>query len=138
MRIAGLAGLLLLVSPLAGWADDSLFQELGGRDKISAFVADLDERIAKDPRIAHFFTETDMPRFHDRLTDMICHLAGEQRHYRGANMKNAHEGFGIADADFTAMVENLEAAMDDNQVPWSAQARLLAIFAPMRHDIVEK
>jgi len=137
-RMALLAVCMLLTAPLAGRADDSLFDDLGGREKISAFTTDLVERIGKDPRIGHFFAETDMPRLHDRLTDMICHLTGEKRRFRGANMKHAHEGLGITDADFNALVEDLEAAMDDYEVPWGTQARLLAVLAPMERSIVEK
>jgi len=54
-----------------------------------------------------------MGRLHDRLTDMFCHLTGEKKRFRGANMHNAHEGFGITDADFNTLVEDLEKAMDD-------------------------
>ncbi len=138
IRSALLAGLLLLSVPLIGRADDSLFQDLGGRDKISAFTGDLADRIKKDPRIAHFFDETDMDRLRSRLTDMFCHLSGEKRRYRGANMYRAHEGLGITDAAFDAVVEDLEEAMDDYQVPWSVQARFLGVLAPLKREIVEK
>lgn len=140
MRMAGLVvGFLLLAAPLAGRADDdALFQDLGGRDKISAFTTDLVDRIQKDPRTAHFFGETDMPRLHDRLTDMFCHLAGEKRRYRGANMYRAHEQLGITEVAFNALVEDMEAAMDDYDVPWGTQTRLLALLAPLKKSIVEK
>jgi hemoglobin len=137
MKRVLLTGLLLLL-PLAGRAETTLFEDLGGREKISAFTTDLVDRIVKDPRIGHFFYETDMGRLHDRLTDMFCHLTGEKRHYRGANMKHAHEGFGISDADFNTLVEDLEQAMDDYQVPWGTQTRFLAVLAPLKRDIVEK
>ena len=137
-RIAGLVGLLLLCAPLAGKADDALFRDLGGREKISAFTTDLVDRIGKDPRTTHFFDETDMPRLHDRLTDMFCHLAGEKKRYRGANMFRAHEQLGITEVAFNALVEDMEEAMDDYDVPWGTQARLLALLAPFKKVIVEK
>jgi len=137
MRRMLLTGLLLLL-PLAGRAETSLYDDLGGREKISAFTTDLVDRIVKDPRIGHYFAETDTPRLHDRLTDMFCHLTGEKRRYRGANMKHAHEGFGISDADFDRLVEDLEQAMDDYQVPWGTQTRFLAVLAPLKRDVVEK
>ncbi len=131
-----LTGLLLLL-PLAGRAETTLFEDLGGREKISAFTVDLVDRLTKDPRIGHFFAETDMDRLHDRLTDMFCHVTGEKKRYRGANMKRAHEGFGIKDADFDALVEDLERAMDDYDVPWGTQTRFLAKLAPLKRDVVE-
>jgi len=128
--------ILLAASPCR--AETSLFDDLGGRKKISAFTEDLADRIRQDPRIAHFFDETDMDRFRDRLTDMFCHVTGEKRPYRGANMYRAHEGLGITDAAFNAVVEDLEEAMDDYQVPWSAQARFLGVLAPLKREIVAK
>ncbi|HMA49756.1 MAG TPA: group 1 truncated hemoglobin [Magnetospirillaceae bacterium] len=136
MRRMLLTGVLLLL-PLAGRAETTLFEDLGGREKISAFTTDLVDRITKDPRIGHFFHEADMGRLHDRLTDMFCHLTGEKRRFRGANMHNAHEGFGITDADFNTLVEDLEKAMDDYDVPWGTQTRFLAVLAPLKRDIVE-
>ena len=132
-----LTGLLLLL-PLAGRAETTLFEDLGGREKISTFTTDLVDRLKKDPRIGHFFLETDMDRLHDRLTDMFCHLTGEKKRYRGANMMRAHEGLGIKDADFDALVEDLERAMDDYQVPWGTQTRFLAVLAPLKRDVVQE
>jgi len=131
-----LTGLLLLL-PLAARAETTLFEDLGGRENISAFTTDLVDRMKKDPRIGHFFLETDMDRLHDRLTDMFCHLTGEKKRYRGANMRRAHEGLGIKDADFNTLVEDLEKAMDDHNVPWGTQTRFLAVLAPLKRDVVE-
>lgn len=127
--------ILALLLPAVSRAD-SLFEDLGGREKISAFTSGLVERIRNDARISHFFAETDMERFHDRLTDFFCHEAGEQRRYRGANLYYAHKGLGIREKDFDAVAEDLEDAMDEAGVPYSAQARLLAKLAPLERVIV--
>ena len=131
-----LTGFLMLL-PLAGQAETSLFEDLGGRTTISAFTSDLVGRLKNDPRIGHFFAETDLDRLHDRLTDMFCHVAGEKKRYRGANMMRAHEGLGIRDADFDKLVEDLEAAMDDSHVPWGTQTRFLAKLAALKRNVVD-
>jgi hemoglobin len=41
-------------------------------------------------------------------------------------------------ADFNALVEDLQLAMDDSEIPFATQNRLLAILAPMERDIVNK
>ena len=109
---------------------------LGGRAKLTAVADDLVDRLGADPRISHFFKETDMARLKVRLTDQFCHLAGERKSYRGANMKNAHADFAIHVADFNALVEDLQLAMDDQDIPFATQNRLLALLAPMQRDIV--
>jgi hemoglobin len=132
-----LAAALLLLWGQAGSAA-SLFDELGGREHIAAFTADFVERTTHDPRIAQFFAQTDHPRIASRLTDLFCHLAGEDRPYRGVNLKNAHAGMGISEADFNALTEDLQEAMEANGVSFAAESRLVALLAPLKRDIVER
>jgi hemoglobin len=127
----------LTLATVARAEETSLFEDLGGREKISIFTADLIGRLKTDQRIGHFFSETDMGRLHDRLTDFICHVSGEKRRYRGANQRNAHAGLGIHEADFNELVEDLEASMDDAGVPFGVQARLLAVLAPIAHQTID-
>jgi hemoglobin len=135
LRIVMLLG-LLAVAPSA--YATTLFEDLGGRDKITAFTGDFVERLVHDDRIAHFFKETDLPRLKERITDQICHLAGEKKRYRGANMKNAHSDYPIHVGDFNALVEDLQAAMDQAEIGFATQNRLLALLAPMERDIVNR
>src|ERR1700749_3352578 len=100
----------LMVATVVRAEEATLFEDLGGREKISAFTSDLIGRMKTDQRISHFFGETDMDRLHDRLTDYLCHVSGEKRRYRGANQRNAHARLGIHEADFNALVEDLEAS----------------------------
>lgn len=130
---------LSLLVFIGGQAQAStLYEDLGGRAKIAGFTDDLVERAIHDDRIKHFFKETDIPRLKDKITDQICHLAGSKKSYRGANMKNAHSDFPIHVADFNALVEDLQLAMDDSDIPFATQNRLLALLAPMERDIVNK
>jgi len=91
--------------------------------------------LTSDPRISHFFAQSDLGRLHDRLTDYFCHVSGEKRHYRGANMFYAHQGLGIREADFDALAEDLEDSMDEADVPYAQQVRLLALLAPLESTV---
>jgi hemoglobin len=53
-------------------------------------------------------------------------------------MKQTHAGMGISNADFTALVEDLVAALDHHQVGKAEKEELLGVLGPMRSDIVEK
>jgi len=53
-------------------------------------------------------------------------------------MKESHQGLGIDQAAFNALVEDLQSAMDRQHVSYHAQNRLLALLAPMSHDVIEK
>jgi hemoglobin len=53
-------------------------------------------------------------------------------------MVAAHKGVHATNADFNAVVEDLQKAMDKDGVPFATQNRFLARLAPMQHDIVTK
>ncbi len=51
-------------------------------------------------------------------------------------MKKAHSGMDITKSDFNALVEVLQLSMDDQNIPFSVQNRMLARLAPMHREIV--
>jgi hemoglobin len=53
-------------------------------------------------------------------------------------MATAHKDMGLQNHDFNALVENLQAAMDQEGVPFHDQNRLLAKLAPMQRTTVER
>lgn len=116
---------------------NDLYQELGEREGISSLVEQLLFNIADDRRIRHHFQHSDLSRVHEMLSEKICELSGGPCTYSGDDMVTSHRGMGVTRADFNALVENLQLAMDDKDIPISAQNRLLALLAPMHHEIVE-
>lgn len=52
-------------------------------------------------------------------------------------MKTTHTGMRISSADFSALVEDLVAALNTFKVPENEQNELLGLLGPMKSDIVE-
>ena len=99
--------------------------------------------MAADARINRFFTRVAsdtaaMREFKQKLVDQICQGSGGPCTYTGKDMKTAHTGMGLTNADFDALVEHLVKALDSAGVPQKEKDELLAILGPMRTDIVEK
>ena len=115
----------------------SLYERLGGRPALAAVVDDAISRISLDPRINHFFADSDIPDLKEQLLDQLCELSGGPCVYGGRDMLAAHVGMGIQQADFDAMVEDLVLALNAFNVPEAEQLELLALLAPMQDDIVE-
>ncbi|SDD87690.1 MULTISPECIES: group I truncated hemoglobin [Kordiimonas] len=130
-----IAGLLALTTAVHA---DSLFDDLGGKDAIARMMTRLVELTSADPRTAHQFEQTKKDRLARLLTDQVCELSGGPCKYRGVNMKKSHIKLGITEAEFNALVEQLQQAMDEEGVPFHTQNRLLALLAPMKRDIVER
>ena len=115
-----------------------LYDRLGGKPAITAVVDDFTARVAADRRINRFFANTDVPAFKAKLVDQICEASGGPCKYTGKDMKTAHAGMGITDADFNALVEDLVATLDKFKVPEKEKGELLGALGPMKKDIVTK
>jgi hemoglobin len=122
----------------AARADDTLWQDMGGIDALKKIASDTADNFLADPRIKATFDNTNMDRFRILLGEQFCTVAGGPCTYTGRNMKDTHKGLHLDNADFNAVVEDLQKAMGKNGVPFATQNRFLARLAPMQHDIVTK
>jgi hemoglobin len=114
----------------------SLYDRLGGQGALVAVVDDFVGNVAADNRINKFFAKTDIPRFKKLLADQICAGTGGPCTYTGRDMKSAHAGMGITDAQFNALVEDLVKTLDKFKVPEKEKGELLGILGPMKPSIV--
>lgn len=114
----------------------SLYQDLGGEETIDAVVYDTIVLIADDHRVVDRFRNVDIERFRQGLTEYICSVSGGPCEYTGESMRTVHAGHNYTDTEFNTIVELLIEAMEANEVPVSAQNRLLARLAPDYRDIV--
>ena len=119
-------------------ADDATFQALGGKPGIKKIVAAFIPVILADPRIKDAFTDIDMKNLALRLEEQFCVLTGGPCEYKGKDMKEIHDGLNITTAQFNALAEDLQIAMDKLDVPSRYQNKLVAKLAPMHRDIVTK
>ncbi len=122
-------------TPISGDAVYKAFHERAGIDRI---VVDLIGRCQRDPRIADIFKGTDLVRLHRTLVEQLCYITGGPCRYSGRDMATAHKDMGLQNHDFNALVEDLQAAMDQEGVPFRDQNRLLAKLAPMQRTTVER
>jgi hemoglobin len=93
-------------------------------------------QIVSDPRLLPFFRNAKPEHINKQLVSQVCELTGGPCVYQGPDMATAHENFMITAADFNALVEALQRAMDQRAIASSTQKRLLALLAPMNRDIV--
>ncbi len=119
-------------------ADGAVFEAFGGADGVSRIVDDLVDRSVRDPRLEEIFKPTDLVRLRRTLKEQVCFILGGPCAYTGRDMASSHKDLGVTTAEFNALVENLQGAMDAAGVPFRAQNRLLAKLAPMKGDVVER
>jgi hemoglobin len=118
-------------------AGDTLYARLGGEAGVKGVVKDfVENNVAKDTRINTFFANADIPGLEKKLYEQICSASGGGCTYSGKDMKTAHAGMKIKEADFNALVEDLVKALDNAHVADADKQTLLGVLGPMKSDIV--
>lgn len=115
-----------------------LVEAFGGREGIRRIAERTVELSEADPRIAAIFESHDMVRLKRTLSEQFCYLLGAGCDYTGRDMSSSHAELGVTKADLNALVENLQAAMREANVPFAAQNQLLAKLAPMSRHVVTR
>jgi hemoglobin len=117
---------------------DATFRAVGGKDGIEKIVKDLLPLLLADARIKNTFKDVDMERLSVKLQEQLCVLAGGPCKYTGKDMKIIHEDLKITNAQFNALAEDLQVAMDKHGIAARAQNKLIAKLAPMQREVVTR
>jgi hemoglobin len=115
-----------------------VFEQFGGEAGLVALMDDFMVILLDDPRMRPFFEFSDQAKTKRHLVEQFCVILGGPCSYTGRDMKQSHAMLGIDRADFNALVEDLQIAMQRRGIPFRAQNQLLAKLAPMHRDIVVK
>ena len=117
----------------------TLYQRLGGREAIKGVVDDFVANVVADQRVNSRFKALQpaaVAKLQTNLADQICDATGGPCAYLGRDMKAAHAGMRVTDAEWTATVEDLVKSLNKFKVGAKEQQELLAILGPMKKDIV--
>jgi hemoglobin len=145
-----LATLLVVVvimvgaAPFAGAAPpqqggQSLYTRLGGYDALAAVTQDFIGRLATDPSLAKFFTglnDTSKARVESHVIDFLCKATGGPCIYTGQDMKTAHTGLHITEADWNASAAHLTETLNKFKVPAKEQSEVMAAISGLKSQIV--
>ncbi len=115
-----------------------VFDEFGGKAGLTSLMDDFMIDLVADPRTRPFFASADQVHIKQELTDQFCVILGGPCAYSGKDMKQTHAHLVIDRAQFNALVEDLQKAMDKHSIPFRAQNKLLGKLAPMSREIITK
>lgn len=117
---------------------EAMWRAFHGQAGVDRVVDELVDRSVADPRIGDIFKGHDLVRLRRTLKEQFCYLLNGGCHYSGRAMRAAHKDLGLQNADFNALVEHLQVAMDHERIPFRVQNRFLAKLAPMQRTTVER
>lgn len=120
-------------------AQKSLYQRLGGYDALAAVTDDFITHLATDPQLGRFFTglSTDSKiKVRQHVIDFLCAATGGPCKYTGRDMRTAHTGLNISEADWSASVKYLVDTLDKFKVPEKEKGEMLGAISSLKGDIV--
>jgi hemoglobin len=126
---------------MQGTADRSLYHRLGGYDTIAAFTDHWLGLVLGDPKLAVYFkgmSNDTKRKARQLIVDFIVASTGGPALYTGRDMKTLHEGLGISAAEYEALVDHAAATLDALGTPARERADLLAWFAGLADDVIER
>jgi len=139
MRGIGMVLAAAVLGACATMDEPSLYKRLGGRDAIAFVVDDFVANMVADARVSGRFKALKPPevnRLKSNLSDQICEAAGGPCSYLGRDMKTAHKGMMVSEAEWNATVENLAKALEKRSVAAREKSELLGALGGMKNDIV--
>ena len=121
--------------------DASLYTRLGGYDAICAATDDLLGRLQADPQLKDFWkgaSSDNRRRARQLIVDFMAEAAGGPVFYTGRDMKRSHAGMGIAESDWAVFMRHAAATLDHFEVPAREREEVLAFFASLKGEVVER
>jgi hemoglobin len=115
-----------------------VFKDFGGMPGLTALMDDLMTTMMADTRLHPFFANADRDRIKRQLAEQFCVILDGGCTFSGRDMKAAHASLGIDHANFNALVEDLQLAMQRRHIPFRSQNKLLAVLAPMHREIINR
>jgi hemoglobin len=122
----------------------ALWDRLGGQKAVEKVVNDFVLAAVEDKKV-NFLRDgkvkidtKGVEALKKSLVEMISSATGGPLKYNGKNMKDAHKGMAITDAEFDALAAVLIDVLKKNNVPQAEIDELIKIVGTTRADIVEK
>jgi hemoglobin len=135
-RLVAVSALVLMSA--GARADKTLYESMGGEMVLRTAVDHFADNVQTDNRINFTFAEADISKFKRLIFEQLCNLSGGPCKYTGRDMRTSHAKLKINNAEFNALAEDLYIALDQAGVPYRLQNQLMALLAPMQHQIVTR
>ncbi len=121
----------------------SLFEQLGGREGLSAIVDDTVNNHMNNPAVnARFLPFKDQP---ERLAIIKAHTidffsagSGGPAQYSGRDMTCTHTGMNISPAEYMHVMDDIMQALDQNKIGEESKKEVLTVLWSLKDMIISK
>ncbi len=132
--------ILLVISSLAVAKEATLYQRLGGYDKIASLLSDFHIRLKNDPQLGRFWKyrgNDGKERELQLLIDFVCNRTGGSTHYCGRDMPTTHIGMMISESDWKLFLKYLKQSMKKYHIKSREEKEILTFMDSLKSSMVE-
>lgn len=118
----------------------SFYERLGRYDGIVTFAGELLPRLLKDGQISRFWNnrgQDGLAREKQLFIDYLSATTGGPTYYTGRDMKTAHKGMGISEADWTSFMTHTVDSMEALGFPAKECKEMETLMDRLKTVIVE-
>lgn len=119
-------------------AEKSLYERLGGYDKINALMAVLVHNHAINPDFAEMMKTIDHERLILHVTDFVAAGTGGTAKYTGRGLRESHERFEFGDAEFLSAGADVVKSMQVMGYGQNEIDEFVCILVSMKDQVVLK
>jgi len=114
----------------------SLYERLGGIERITLVVDDALDRHLTNPLIAPRFRDKDMPKLKKLATQFFCMGTGGPGAYEGRDMRTAHTGMNISEQELIAAIDDIVLAMNTHGVAAGEVNEVVGILYSLKNELL--
>lgn len=115
---------------------DTLYDRLGGAERIAAIVEDAIDRHAVNPVLAPRFRSKDLPRLKRLGTQFFCAGIGGPEAYEGRDLRTAHAGMNVSEQEYLATMDDIVAALQAHDVAPAETNEVVAILYALKTEVL--
>ncbi len=119
--------------------DQTLYDELGGKETVEKAAYYLYVHILNDDRIKDFFEKTDVESQQRKMTAFLTYIFGGPSLYLGKDMRRAHKGAveeGLNDEHVDAMMECVKQSLSDLNIGKNQTTKVIDAIEKHRDDVL--
>ena len=115
---------------------ETLYQRLGGAERIAAIIEDAIDRHAVNPALAPRFRGKDLPHLKRLGTQFFCAGAGGPQRYEGRDLRAAHAGMNISAEELVATMDDIVAALNAHGAGPGEVSEVVGILYSLKGDVM--
>lgn len=114
----------------------TLYETIGGEERVRAVLQSLYDRLFEDPMVGFLFQGRDKARIVEQQLAFTCHFLGGPQRYEGKPLPVVHAALPLLPGHFDRRHKLLEQILEEQNVPLDVSRAWLSIDESLRPSVL--